>query len=175
MFSRSFLRESSSSLSWPGRSTWATMLWSHSWSLNHAWCESKFFRNQLCVLMTSHSLSRYALICYSFLTCFSLLLFSYVGPIHFLPVLNSRLMVDNFWATVHTYFLPSSEAPFGHCIWHWSPSFYACHCPSLVPGRLLARLGISVYLLLCLDFSGTHSSMFRVAGLFWWQHQSSSP
>jgi hypothetical protein len=46
--------------------------------------------------MTSTRSSRYALICYSFLTRFSLLLFSYVGPIHFLPAINSHLTADNF-------------------------------------------------------------------------------
>jgi hypothetical protein len=48
-----------------------------------------------------------------------MLLFSYVGPIRFLPAINSHLTADNFCSIVHAYFLPSGEALFG------SPSLYA--------------------------------------------------
>jgi hypothetical protein len=48
--------------------------------------------------MTSYSPSKYALICYYFLTRFSRLLFSYVGLIHFLSATNSHLTADNFYA-----------------------------------------------------------------------------
>jgi hypothetical protein len=43
-------------------------------------------------------------------------LFSYVGPICFLPEINSRLATDNFCFIVRTHLLPSGEAPFSHSI-----------------------------------------------------------